>query len=55
MRGVLRDGRLLVVTRSEDWAAQLRTLETLLCERVNARLGRVIARGLEIRVGAADR
>jgi hypothetical protein len=50
MRGALRDGRLLVLVRSEEWAAQLVAAEGLLCERVNARLGRVVARGLEVRV-----
>lgn len=54
MRGVLRDGRLLVLARSDEWAAQLVAAETLLCERVNVRLGRVVARGLEVRV-APDR
>jgi predicted nucleic acid-binding Zn ribbon protein len=50
MRGLLRDGRLLVLVRSEEWAAQLVALERPLCERVNARLGRAVARGLEVRV-----
>jgi predicted nucleic acid-binding Zn ribbon protein len=50
MRGALRDGRLLVLVRSEEWAAQLRAAESLLCERVNARLGRPVAQGLEVRV-----
>lgn len=50
MRGALRDGRLLVLVRSEEWAAQLVAAEGLLCERVNARLGRLVARGLEVRV-----
>jgi hypothetical protein len=50
-RGVLRDGRLLVLVRTEDWAAQVRALEAELCARVNARLDRTVARGLEIRVG----
>ncbi len=50
MRGALRDGRLLVLVSSEEWAAQLIAAESLLCERVNGRLGRVVARGLEVRV-----
>lgn len=50
MRGALRDGRLLVLVRSDEWAAQLVAAESLLCERVNARLGRAAARGLEVRV-----
>jgi predicted nucleic acid-binding Zn ribbon protein len=51
-RGVLRDGRLLVLVRTEDWAAQVRALEAELCARVNSRLGRAVANGLEIRVAA---
>jgi predicted nucleic acid-binding Zn ribbon protein len=53
LRGVLRDGRLLVLAGNEEWAAQLRALEADLCGRVNARLGRAVARGLEVRVGPA--
>jgi hypothetical protein len=50
MRGLLRDGRLLVLVRTEGWAEQIAALETVLCERVNAKLGRTVARGLHIRV-----
>ena len=48
VRGITRDGRLLVVARSEAWAAQVRELAPVLCERVNARLGRAIANGLDV-------
>jgi hypothetical protein len=51
-RGVLRDGRLLVLVSDEAWAVQLRALEREICNRVNARLGRATAAGLELRVGA---
>ncbi len=51
MRGRLKDGRLLVLVRSAEWAAQLAEHSQELCERVNARLGRAVATGLEIRVG----
>ena len=51
MRGRLKDGRLLVLVRSPQWATQLAELSEVLCERVNARLGRPVATGLEIRVG----
>jgi predicted nucleic acid-binding Zn ribbon protein len=51
MRGRLKDGRLLVLVRSPEWAAQLAELSQVLCDRVNARLGRPVAAGLEIRVG----
>jgi predicted nucleic acid-binding Zn ribbon protein len=48
VRGVTRDGQLLVVVRSEAWAAQLRDLAPVLCERVNTRLGRTVASGLDV-------
>lgn len=51
MRGRLKDGRLLVLVRSPEWAAQLTEHAQVLCDRVNARLGREVAAGLEIRVG----
>ena len=54
-RGVLRDGRLLVLVSDEGWAEQLRVLEREICGRVNARLGRPAAQGLEVRIGAAGR
>ncbi|HYG66955.1 MAG TPA: DciA family protein [Anaeromyxobacteraceae bacterium] len=52
VRGITRDGRLLVLVRSADWAAQLLSLEATLCGRVNERLGRMLARGLDVRVAA---
>jgi len=48
-RGVLRDGRLLVVASTPEWASQLVAAERLVCERVNARLGREAAAGIEVR------
>jgi predicted nucleic acid-binding Zn ribbon protein len=51
LRGTLRDGRLLVLARSEAWAAQLAALEPEICARINARLGGDAARALEIRIG----
>ncbi len=50
LRGPLADGRLLVLARSAAWAAQVEALAPELCERVNARLGRPVAVGLEVRV-----
>ncbi len=50
-RGLLRNGRLLVLARSAEWAAQIISLERPLCDRVNARLGRAAVTGLEVRVG----
>jgi chorismate-pyruvate lyase len=49
-RGSLQDGRLLVLARTAAWAAQVEALGPELCERVNARLGRAVAAGLEVRV-----
>lgn len=53
MRGLMRDGRLLVLVRSEAWATQLSANEAIVCDRVNARLGRKIAQGLDVRVDPA--
>jgi hypothetical protein len=50
LRGPLKDGRLLVLVRTAAWAAQVEALAPELCERVNARLGRAVATGLEVRV-----
>jgi chorismate-pyruvate lyase len=50
LRGPLRDGRLLVLARTAEWAAQVEALAPELCRRVNARLGRAVAAGLEVRV-----
>jgi hypothetical protein len=50
MRGLSREGRLLVLVRSPDWGGQIQQLEREICERVNARLGRPVAFGLDVRV-----
>jgi predicted nucleic acid-binding Zn ribbon protein len=50
-RGLTRDGRLLVVARTTAWAAQVEANAAALCARVNARLGALAVRGLEVRVG----
>ena len=51
-RGTLRDGRLLLLTTSDAWAEQLRALEGEICRKLNARLRREAATGLEVRVDA---
>jgi hypothetical protein len=51
MRGVTHDGRLIVVARTPEWALQLDALAGEICERVNGRMGRPVATGLEVRVG----
>jgi hypothetical protein len=53
-RGVTREGRLLVVVRTAAWASQVEALAPDLCARVNARLGRAAAAGLDVHL-AADR
>ena len=50
-RGVMRDGRLLILVTEPEWAAQVEALSGEICTRINARLGRVAARGLDVRVG----
>jgi predicted nucleic acid-binding Zn ribbon protein len=52
-RGRLRDGRILVMVGDEAWAEQVRHLAAELCAKVNARLGRQAAQGIEVRVGRA--
>ena len=52
VRGVTRDGHLLVVVRSAAWAAQVRELGPVLVERVNARLRRPVASGIDVHVAA---
>lgn len=54
-RGALRDGRLLVLVSGEAWAQQLRALEREICAKVNARLGREAAPGLEVRLAPGAR
>jgi predicted nucleic acid-binding Zn ribbon protein len=50
LRGPLKDGRLLVLARTAAWAAQVEALAPELCARVNARFGRPVAHGLEVRI-----
>lgn len=52
MRGVTREGRLLVVVRTQAWATQVTALAATLCDRVNARMGRTVAYGLDVHVAA---
>ncbi|MBK9517249.1 MAG: DUF721 domain-containing protein [Anaeromyxobacter sp.] len=51
-RGLTRDGLVLVVATGEDWAQQVRDLAPQLCQKLNERLGRQAALGLDVRVGA---
>jgi hypothetical protein len=51
LRAVTREGLLIAVARTPEWASQLEALSGILCDRVNARVGQVVATGLEVRVG----
>jgi hypothetical protein len=51
VRGMTRDGRLLVVARTADWAREVERLAHPICARVNTRLGASVASGLAVRVG----
>jgi len=55
LRALTRDGRLMAVASTQGWAEQVERLAPQLCQRVNARLGRAVAVGLEVRVGPLDR
>jgi hypothetical protein len=54
-RGVMRDGRLLVLVTDPEWAVQVEALADEICARINARLGRIAASGLDIRIGPIGR
>jgi predicted nucleic acid-binding Zn ribbon protein len=51
-RGQLRDGRLLVVVSSAEWAAQVTSLEPEIMARLGERLGKSCPSGLSVHVGA---
>ena len=55
LRALTRDGRLMVVASTSGWAEQVERLAPQLCQRINARLARTVAVGLEVRVGPLDR
>ena len=55
VRAVARDGRLLAVASSRGWADQIERLAPAICARVNARLGRSVASGIDVRVGPVER
>jgi hypothetical protein len=54
-RGVMQDGRLLVVVVDQEWASQFEALADRICAMINARLGRVAAPGLDVRIGSTGR
>jgi hypothetical protein len=55
LRASTRDGRLMVVARTRPWADQMEALAPRIIERVNARLGRAAASGIEVRVGPLEK
>ncbi len=52
IRGVTREGHLLVVARTQSWATQVAALSGELCERINRRLGRTVASGIDVHLAA---
>jgi predicted nucleic acid-binding Zn ribbon protein len=54
VRGKLRDGRLLVVASSAEWAAQVTALEPEILSRLRDRLGQSSPTGLSIHVGVVE-
>jgi hypothetical protein len=55
LRATTRDRRLIVVARTRGWADQVEALAPLIVERVNERLGRAAALGLDVRVGPLEK
>lgn len=55
LRALTREGRLLAVARTEEWAAQVRALAPRIVERMNARLGKGAAVDVEVRLGPLER
>ena len=52
VRGITKDGRLLVLVRTEAWAAQVRAAAPILCQRLNERLGPGTLAGIDVRVAS---
>ena len=55
LRAFTRDGCLIAVATTQGWAEQVRALGPTIRARINARLGRELATGLDVRVGPLDR
>jgi hypothetical protein len=53
-RGVLRDGRALVVASTPEWAAQIVALEPDLLAKLRERLGASCPAGLSVHVGTIE-
>jgi hypothetical protein len=54
-RALTRDGRLLVVARTAEWARELESHAAAIAGRVNERLGGPIVLAIEVRVGPVPR
>lgn len=55
VRAIARDGRLVALASTLGWADEIARLAPALCARVNARLGRSVVSGIDVRVGPVDR
>lgn len=55
VRGRLRDGRLLVVASSAEWAAQLVALESDVLASLRERLASSAPTGLSVHVGSVEK
>jgi len=55
LRALTREGTLIVVARTKGWADQVKALTPTLLRRVNERLGRTVACGIDVRVGPVEK
>src|SRR5690349_20799723 len=55
VRAITRERRLVVVASSRGWADQVEALAPRIVARMNARLGREAAVGIDVRVGPLER
>jgi hypothetical protein len=55
VRAITREGRLVAVASSSAWADQVTGLGPTIAAKVNARLGRPLVTGVDVRVGPLDR
>ena len=55
VRALTREGRLVAVASSSAWAEQVGRLAPALVAKVNARMGRTLVAGIDVRVGPLDR
>jgi hypothetical protein len=52
VRGLTREGHVMVVVRSAAWAPQIAALASTLCAQVNARLGREVALAIDVHLAS---